>query len=106
MFGLTVHGRAAIEASHEAIFRAMFKDSTLRVGGLRMRFLRPDVAAVDMRWEMTGASDPHGNDWPKRLGLLNAIATAEAGAWSLRVFHNQDLPPPEQMAQIAALLKR
>ena len=98
VFGLTVHGRAALEASHAAIFRTMFKDSILRAEEVRVRFIRPDVAAVDVRWAMTGARDAQGKEWPERHGLLSAIATEEAGAWSLRVFHNQDLPPPERVA--------
>jgi uncharacterized protein (TIGR02246 family) len=106
VFGIAVHGRAAIEASHEAIFRTMFKDSTLRVDSVNVRFIRPDIAAADMRWEMVGARDPHGKDWPKRHGLMSAIAVEEAGAWSLKVIHNRDLPPPERVAEIAGLLKR
>jgi len=106
VFGLLTQGRTAIEASHAAIFRTMFKDSALRIGGARMRFLRPDVAVADVRWEMTGARDPQGKDWPKRHGLMNIIAAEDAGAWSLRVFHNQELPPPERIAEIAAMMKR
>lgn len=105
VFGLLAQGRAAIAASHAAIFKGMFSDSILTLGETRIRFIRDDVAAVDTRWEMTGARDPQGNPWPKRHGLMSIIATEEDGAWRFSVFHNQDLMPPERVAEIAALLK-
>lgn len=42
----------------------MFTDSHLTVTETRGRLVRPDVAAVDVKWTMTGARDPHGNPWP------------------------------------------
>jgi hypothetical protein len=38
---------------------------------INTRFLRPDVAAVDVHWEMTGATDAQGNPRPGRRGLLS-----------------------------------
>jgi len=104
VFGIPVHGRAAIERSHAAILRTMFRDSRLTVAATTVRFLRPDLAAVDVRWRMTGARDPEGKDWPERHGLMSAIATGTPGGWSFVVFHNQDLPPPERALEIARLL--
>lgn len=93
VFGTVQHGRAAIAAAHAAIFRGMFRDSRLAVHETRIRFLRPDVAAVDVAWTMAGARDPQGKDWPDRRGLLNLVATREAAGWSIAVSHNMDLPP-------------
>ena len=103
VFGLTLSGRAAIEASHAAIFQTTFKDSTLTATGTHVRFVRADVAAVDVRWELTGGRDPEGNAWPKRHSLMAMVATEQAGAWSVTVCHNQDLPPPGPVAAVAAL---
>jgi uncharacterized protein (TIGR02246 family) len=91
VFGSLAQGRAAITASHAAIFRTMFSDSIVTIKETRIRFIRGDVAAVDARWEMTGARDAQGKPWPLRRGLMNMIATRENGAWLFRVFHNQDL---------------
>lgn len=106
VFGLLVQGRAAVAAAHAAIFKGMFRDSTLALTDRRIRFIRDDVAAIGVRWEMTGARDPRGKPWPKRHGLMSIIATKADGAWWFCVFHNQDLMPPEQTAQIAGLLKK
>ncbi len=106
VFGLTLYGRAAIEASHAAIFRTLFKDSALTATDTSVRFIRADVAAVDVRWEMTATGrDPEGPAWSTRHGLMSMLATELAGAWRVTVCHNQDLPPPERVAEIAALLK-
>lgn len=106
VFGMTVKGRAAIESLHATIFRTMLKDSCLTAMETSIRFIRPDVTAVDARWEMTGARDPHGNDWPARRGLLNLIATETGGRWLVAVFHNMDLPVPELAKAQAALAKQ
>jgi len=106
VFGLHVQGRAPVAAAHVAIFKGMFSDSALALTERRIRFIRDDVAAVDVRWEMTGARDPHGKPWPKRHGLISIIATEADGTWWFTVFHNQDLMSPEQAAQIAGLLTK
>lgn len=107
VFGMAAHGRAAIAAAHDPIFRTIFKDSMLVARETRIRLIRPDVAALDIAWEMTGARDPQGNDWPLRRGLLNMIATAEGGAWSIAVSHNMDLPASAaEMAKAQAALSK
>ena len=110
VFGLIRNGRAEIESSHLATsFLNMFRDSHYEATETRVMLLRPDIAQVDVRWQMTGSRDPFGNAVPKRHGLLNLVATREhagkdAGAWLFKTFHNQDLPPPERAAEIAKLL--
>ena len=106
VFGMAVKGRGAIEDLHAPIFKTMFRDSRLNVSETRIRFIRPDVAAVDIHWEMTGARDPLGNDWPARKGLLNLTMTEEQGDWSIAVSHNMDLPSADLAKAQAALSER
>ncbi|MGA7169006.1 MAG: hypothetical protein WBX08_07650, partial [Candidatus Sulfotelmatobacter sp.] len=65
---------------------------------IKTRFLRPDVAAVDVSWKMTGAMDSQGN-LHDRHGLLNFVMEKNAGRWEIVVMHNLDLsaptPPPK-----------
>ena len=105
VFGMVATGRAAIEALHAPLFKTMFKDSRLTVTDTSVRLIRPDVAAVDVKWTMTGAFDPHGNPWPKREGLLNWIATRHGDGWLVDVSHNMDLPSPDLAKAQAALSK-
>jgi len=106
VFGMMARGRAEIETLHTPIFKTMFRDSHLAVAETRIRLIRPDVASVDVRWQMTGARDPHGNPWPQREGLLNWIVTKHADGWLIDVSHNMDLPSPDLAKAQAALSKQ
>jgi uncharacterized protein (TIGR02246 family) len=105
VFGMVATGRAAIEALHAPLFKTMFTDSHLTVTETSIRMIRPDVAAVDVKWTMTGARDPHGNPWPERTGLLNWIVTRHRDGWLIDVSHNMDLPPADLAQAQAALSK-
>lgn len=104
VFGITVHGRDAVTASHIAIFRGMFAQSKLSLTDMRIRLLREDIAAVDARWEMEGARSPSGEPWPKRYGLMNMIAERRDRTWVFSVFHNMDLPAAEQVAKVQEVI--
>ena len=106
VFGMLATGRAAIEGLHAPLFKTMFKDSHLTVTETNVRMIRPDVAAVDVKWTMTGARDPHGNPWPERAGLLNWIATGHGDGWLIDVSHNMDLPSADLAKAQAALSKK
>lgn len=64
VFGMRAHGRSEIEGFHAPVFGTMFAGSNLTSAGTNIRFVRPDIAAVDVRWEMTGALDPLGRSGP------------------------------------------
>jgi uncharacterized protein (TIGR02246 family) len=64
--GVSATGRAKIEAFHAPVFATIFSRSHQEYTDIKTRFLRPDVAAVDVRWKMTGAMDPQGNSRPER----------------------------------------
>jgi hypothetical protein len=57
-----------------------------------IRLLRTDVAAVDIRWEQTGAIAPDGSPWGTRKGIMSWVVTSENGAWLVAVWHNLGLP--------------
>ena len=90
-------GRSAVQLFHTTPFATYFKNSQLKIIDSKVRFLRPDVAAVDAHWEMTGAVDPQGDVIPLRKGLLNFVMTQDSGTWCIKVMHNMDLPTSERM---------
>lgn len=105
VFGMPANGRDAIERFHAPIFETMFKTSRLAATETRVRFLSEAIAAADMRWEMTGARDPSGKEWPLRRGLMNMVMTRDGRGWSIAVMHNMDLPS-EDLAEAQAKLQR
>lgn len=98
--GMTARGREAIEAFHRPLFEGdtsrgnpSFKEAVLKVDEVRVRFLRPDVASVDILWTQTGSKAPDGEDRGTRKGLASWVVTKDDGAWRVAVMHNMDLPP-------------
>jgi uncharacterized protein (TIGR02246 family) len=94
--GMGASGRANIEQFHAPVFATIFKNSHQKYTDIKIRFIRPDLAAVDVHWEMTGAADQAGNPVPLRQGLLNFVMEKSQGKWQILVMHNMDLagPPP------------
>ena len=90
--GMSAHGRAEIEKFHAPMFATIFKNTSLKITNTKIRFIKPDVAAVDAWWEMRGAKTREGKDIPLRKGLLNFVMTKEGGQWFITVMHNMDLP--------------
>src|SRR6202045_3416665 len=49
--GMVAHGRTEVEKLHAPRFATNFKDSNQKITETKIRFITPDVAAVDARWE-------------------------------------------------------
>ena len=65
--GVSAQGRSEVEKFHAPRFATYFKDTHLTIKETKIRFIKPDVAEVDARWEMTGAQDPEGHVIPLRM---------------------------------------
>ncbi|MGH9711121.1 MAG: SgcJ/EcaC family oxidoreductase [Candidatus Acidiferrales bacterium] len=90
--GTHAHGRAKVEEFHAPIFASIFKESRLTAKIRSIRFLGPNLAVVDVDWEMTGAKKHDGTPIPYRRGLLDWVMARQSdGAWLIEVMHNTDL---------------
>jgi uncharacterized protein (TIGR02246 family) len=89
--GRTARGRKEVEAFHAPRFAEQFKESSQKIVGSAIRLIRPDVAVVDARWEMTGARSSDGHDIPLRKGLLSFVMTKDGDTWLITVMHNMNL---------------
>lgn len=94
--GMSATGREEIEKFHAPMFATRFKDSNQKITKSKIRFIKPDVAAVDAWWEMTGARDMDGQERPLRKGLLNFVMTRDGGKWLIAVMHNLEFPVTQQ----------
>src|SRR5690606_29103619 len=90
VFGKGATGRKEGENFHALIFNTIFKNSHQTMTKTKIRFIKPDVAAVDAWWEMDGVTDMDGKAMPARKGLLNFIMTPEGDTWLVAVMHNMD----------------
>lgn len=90
--GVHAQGRANVETFHARVFATLFKDSHQTAQIRSIRFLTPDLASVDVDWQMTGAILPNGTPMPNRKGLLNwLMAKQPGGSWLIGIMHNTDL---------------
>ncbi len=62
-------GRAEIEGKLSDAFAWVFRDSTLTIEEVHIRFLDPTTAVVHVRWTMDGAKAPPGAPAPPRQGI-------------------------------------
>jgi uncharacterized protein (TIGR02246 family) len=97
--GTAGHGRKAIEEFHRPLFEGdttkgnpSFKSAVLKIDDVKVRFVRPDVACVDIFWTQTGSVAPDGKDRGTRKGIVVWVVTRENGAWHVAVMHNVELP--------------
>src|SRR5262245_8410546 len=98
--GMTARGRKAIEEFHRPLFEGdtskanpSFKDAIVKIDEVKVRFIRPDVASVDILWTQTGSKPPDGKDRGTRKGLASWVVTKDIGTWQVAVMHNMDLLP-------------
>ena len=57
VLGISVYGRDSIEKVHEKSFATIFKNSSLKITGKKIRYVTNDLTAVDVWWEMNGAKN-------------------------------------------------
>jgi uncharacterized protein (TIGR02246 family) len=86
--------RADIAKGGPSYYQQAFGNSTIHDTVISIKYLKPDVAGVDVAWEMTGAKCPDGSDASYRVGLKSLVMTKVRGKWLMAMFHNMDLPTP------------
>lgn len=103
--GQFMEGRDAFIKQHERIFQGVYHGSTLQQDIVSLKFVRTDVAIVEVLTAVTGyhklhpglAPDAHGR---LRTRLLQAVAK-QGGSWQVVAYHNVDVkagiavPEPE-----------
>jgi uncharacterized protein (TIGR02246 family) len=98
VLGAVYYGRRAFEERHAAIFATVFKDTLVSMRVQKIRFIRPDVAVVDIDTEMTGFKAlPPGIHAPADGVLrtrLQQVMSKERGDWWIAAYHNIDVKGP------------
>ena len=92
VLGVSTYGRDSIEKVHEKSFATIFKNSSLKITGKKIRYITNDILAVDVSWKMTGALASDGKDIPLRKGMANLLTTRNEKQWLILIMHNMNLP--------------
>jgi uncharacterized protein (TIGR02246 family) len=86
--GVPSHGWKELEAHYNDIFTTFLKDAHRTDTVRSIRFLTPEIASVDIDWEMTGAKTRDGKDIPIRKGLLTWVVNKQHnGQWMITIYH-------------------
>jgi uncharacterized protein (TIGR02246 family) len=85
-------GRAEIEKKLTDAYVYVFKESTLTVTNVDIRFLTSDVAVAHVRWTMTGARTPAGIPVPQQ-GIQTHVLQKQNGQWLIAAFQNTNSVP-------------
>jgi len=98
-FGDLTHGRAGMEATFGPFMTGVYSE-THQTGQVRsIRFLKPDVAVVDVDWQMTGAKNQDGSVRPARKGLHSLVMTKQSdGSWLIAVMHVHEFTVTPRLA--------
>jgi uncharacterized protein (TIGR02246 family) len=86
-------GRAELEQKLGRAFQYVFAKSQLGIGGVAVRFLKPDVAVAHVGWTMTGALGPMGGASPPQQGLQTQVLVRQGGRWRIAAFQNTNAVP-------------
>jgi uncharacterized protein (TIGR02246 family) len=96
--GTVFYGHRAFEERHVEIFRTFFKGSKLAMSPTKIRFVRPDVAIVDVATEVTELKGTPPGVRPGADGRirtrLQEVFVENAGEWRIESYHNVDVKGP------------
>ena len=85
--GMPSHGWKELEEHYNSIFTTFLKDAHRTDTVKSIRFLTPEIASVDIDWQMTGAKTRDGQNAPNRKGLLTWVVTKHSGQWMITIYH-------------------
>jgi uncharacterized protein (TIGR02246 family) len=95
LFGMVMYGAPAFEKRHAEILSSFYKGTSKHHTVRRIRFVTPDVAIVDIDYEVRGvAAMPAGIAVPKD-GIVKTqlmeIFVRRSNAWLIEAYHNVDV---------------
>jgi uncharacterized protein (TIGR02246 family) len=97
--GQFFNGYEAFLKQHQVIFEGRFKQTTLKQDIVSLKFVRPDVAVVEVLTSVAGmvAAQPApgtggGPAGPLRTRLLQVVVK-QGGEWKVVAYHNVDVKP-------------
>lgn len=93
--GTVFYGHQAFVDRHREIFQGFFKGSTLSMSVTKIRFVRPDVAVVDITTDISSLHGAPPGVKPARDGRIHTrlqeVYVKEKGKWLITSYHNVDV---------------
>jgi len=83
-------GRHEIVEQLSACHSDRFRDSTLKITSVSIRFLRFDVAVVHLAWTLAGDRGPDGRGLPLRRGIITLTSSRSKSRWGFDAAQNTE----------------
>lgn len=97
LIGKVYYGREEFEERHAEIFKTIYKGSRLKQSIGKLRFIRPDVAVVDINAELSGFVNAPPGVRTEVDHLIRAklqlVLVKERGDWWITAYHNVAVTP-------------
>jgi uncharacterized protein (TIGR02246 family) len=101
VLGMHRQGRAEILAELELLHATIFRGSQIRDAGHSIRFLAPEIAIVNVRWEMEGhAAGPEQRE--VRRGVFTHTIMRSDEGWRLVASQNTEIQPVPDFLKTSA----
>ena len=88
-----------IRGKLDGAFAFVFRDSTLTITDVQIRFLQPTVAVAHVWWTLDGAKAPPGAPAPPRHGVQLQVLSKQSGRWLIASFQNTNSIPETPFPQ-------
>jgi len=96
-------GRQAFIDRHDFVFKGQFHGSTLKQDIVSLKFVRPDVAVVEVLTSVTGiqklSPGTNADDKGRLRTRLLQVIVKDRGEWKIVAYHNvdvkSDIPVPD-----------
>ena len=92
-------GHEAFLKQHEVIFKGRFKETRLQQDIVSLKFVRPDVAVVEVLTSVTGvvagqlAKGTSGDEKGRLRTRLLQVVVKQGEQWKVVAYHNVDVKP-------------
>jgi uncharacterized protein (TIGR02246 family) len=93
VIGLWWSGRSEIQKQHEALHATRMRNSHLIATETAIHLLRPDVAVLHMRWQLSGDTGIDGVTLPTRRGVMSLVTVRTGSKWQIASAQNTDVVP-------------
>jgi len=94
--GRWLKGRKEFEEYHSAIHTKGFKESVRTTTDVRVKFLKPDIAIVQVTGAIKGVIEANGTLLEPMPVIFTRIVTKEAGKWLIKASQNTLVGEPQK----------
>ncbi len=91
--GMVWRGKPEIMKAHKVAHETNFKNRSIQLDNMTVRFIRPDVAVSLVRWNVDGFDAPDGRHFDKGTNVSTLVFAKQNGKWLIASGENVTVDP-------------